>query len=31
MAAAGEFDHTIVNETVEGVVAQMVSLATAAE
>lgn len=29
MAAAGEFDHTIVNETVEGVVAQMVSLATA--
>lgn len=31
MAAAGEFDHTIVNETVEGVVAQMVSLATASQ
>ena len=31
MAAAREFDHTIVNETVEGVVAQMVSLATASQ
>ena len=29
MAAAGEFDTTIVNEQVEGVVSQMVSLATA--
>jgi guanylate kinase len=29
MAAAAEFDFTIVNEQVEGVVAQMVSLATA--
>jgi guanylate kinase len=31
MAAAGEFDHTVVNETVEGVVSQMVSLATASQ
>ena len=29
MAAAGEFDHTIVNDQVEGVVSRMVSLATA--
>ncbi len=31
MAAAGEFDFTIVNEQVEGVVTQMVSLATAGQ
>ncbi|MEN9325363.1 MAG: hypothetical protein RL414_1117 [Actinomycetota bacterium] len=29
MAAAGEFDHTIINDRVEAVVEQMVSLATA--
>ena len=31
MASASEFDFTIVNEQVEGVVSQMVSLATALE
>jgi guanylate kinase len=31
MAAAGEFDHTIVNDQVEAVVEQMVSLATSSK